>query len=96
MDSAADGRTFWPGEGGERLDAIVDEAVRVLRARGLAELARHSKDDPCDLKTFEEIGLSTEEAAEMMRICREGRVARTGTLDGFHRRVHLSDEVLVA
>ena len=96
MDCAADGRTFWPGERGERLDAIVDEAVRVLRGRGLEVLSKHSKDDPCSTERFEEVGLSHEEAEEMMRICREGRVARSGNLDDVHRRLHLADEILVA
>ena len=96
MDSAADGRTFWPGHEGERLDAVVDEAVRVLRTRGLDALAKHRKDDPCDASRFEEVGLSAEEAAEMMRICREGRIARANALENLHRQIHLADERLVA
>lgn len=96
MDCAADGRTYWPGEDGSCLGAIVDEAVNVLRSRGLDVLAKHGKGDPCATERFEEIGLSHEEAEEMMRICREGRKARGGALDGFHRRVHLADEPLFA
>ena len=96
MDCAADGRTYWPGKSGECLDKVVDEAVRVLRARGLDVLAKNKKDDPCSTERFEEIGLSHAEAEEMMRICREGRAARAGALDEFHRRVHFADEILVA
>ena len=96
VDCPVDGRTFWPGKDGEKLEAIVDEAIRVLKGRGLDVLSTHAKNDPCSTERFEEIGLSHEEAEEMMRICREGRVARSGALDGFHRRVHLADERLVA
>lgn len=96
MDSAADGRTFWPGHDGQRLDAVIDEAVRVLRARGLDALAKHSKDEPCSAGHFEDWGLSEAETVEMMRICREGRAARADALHDLHRRLHLADEVLVA
>ena len=102
VDSAADGRTFYPGARGERLEAIVDEAVRVIRTRGLEILARHS-----DIKSWlqavergdepgcgpdEEPCLTPEEAHEMLRLCREGKAAKTGALDDLHRRMHLRDE----
>ena len=102
MDSVADGRTFYPGASGERLDAIVDEAVRVLQSRGMAILAEYA-----DIKTWleavergdepgcgpkEEPCLTPEEATEMLRLCRGGRSASTGALDGLHRRIHLSDD----
>lgn len=96
MDCAADGRTFWPGHDGSCLDAVVEEAVRVLRSRGLDVLSKHSKDDPCSTERFEEVGLSHGEAEEMMRICREGRAARAGALDGLHRQLHLADETFAA
>ena len=102
VDSAADGRTFYPGASGERLEAVVDEAVRVLQARGLLILAQHADvkswlqavergeapgcgpdDEPC---------LTPEEAHEMLRLCREGKAAKTGALDDLHRRLHLRDE----
>jgi|GEM_PF-4928477 len=104
VDCAADGRTFWPGSQGERLDVILDEAVRVLQARGLAYLdhygdvdgwlAAHERGEARHPGEEETVNLSADEIAEMGRICREGRAARSGKLDGFHRRVHLADEHL--
>lgn len=93
-DSACDGRTFWPGPKGERLDEVVEMAVRALRSRGFDHLKHYAENRKAPL-AHEELGLSTEEAAEMLRICREGRAARTGKLDGIHRRIHLADEHFV-
>lgn len=102
MDSEADGRTFYPGKDGERLDAIVEEAVRVLQTRGLAILSDYG-----DIKSWleavergeepgcgpsEEPCLTPEEAHAMLERCREGRVTKTSVLDDLHRRLHLRDE----
>lgn len=90
-DSACDGRTFWPGHKGEALDEAVEMAIRALKSRGLDHL-RHYAANRTAPSPLEEVGLSTAEAAEMMRICREGRAARAGALEDLHRRLHLADE----
>lgn len=91
-DSAGDGRSFHGGLRGERLEAAVEAAVAAIRERGLDVLKGHGAESP----RHEEVGLSSDEADEMLRICREGRSARSGVLDRFHRGVHLADERLVA
>lgn len=91
----AEGRTFYPGPDGERIEEVVDEATQVLRTRGLAALSHYRAGKPGCPGYPESICLEPEEAAEMMRICREGRAARTGALDGLHKRLHLADEHLM-
>lgn len=96
-DSAADGRTFWPGADGERLDEMIEMALQALQARGLAYLDGHRDAESWiegGSESKETVELTADEAAEMMRICREGRNAKTGALDGFHRRHHLADDRL--
>ena len=88
VDSPADGRSFSAGLRGERLDQAIESAVSALRERGLDTLRDHGSPRPI----HNEVGLSTAEAAEMMRICREGRAARADALDDLHRRLHLVDE----
>lgn len=92
MDSPADGCSFYTGENGEKIEDAIQAAVRALQSRGLAILGDHGRKSP----PTEEVGLSSEEAAEMMRICREGRSVRSGAMDELHRRLHLSDEHTVA
>ncbi|RYG23382.1 hypothetical protein EON82_14195 [bacterium] len=103
-DSECDGRTFWPGSNGERLEEVVEEAVRVLRARGLKYLddyrdadgwlAAHEQGSARHPGSEETVELTAEEAAEALRIAREGKAARADALRKLHTRMHLSDEHL--
>ena len=92
MDSPADGCSFHAGLRGEKLEEAIEKAVHALRTRGFDALSDHGRKD----RALEEVGLSTFEAAEMMRICREGRSARAGAMDGLHRRLHLADQHMVS
>jgi hypothetical protein len=103
-DSECDGRTFWPGSNGERLDEVVEEALRVLKARGLKYLddyrdadgwlAAHERNESRHPGSDETIELTAEEAAEALRIAREGKAARANALRELHNRMHLADEHL--
>ncbi len=92
----AEGRTFYPGPDGERIEEVVDEATRVLRARGFDVLSHYSARKSGCPGTPEPMLLSAAETEEMIRICREGRKARAGALDDLHKRLHLADEHLFA
>jgi hypothetical protein len=103
-DSECDGRTFWPGPNGERLEEVVEEAVRVLKSRGLrylddyrnadAWLDAHEKGEARHPGSEETVELTADEAAEAMRIVKEGKAARASALRELHNRIHLADEHL--
>ena len=102
-DSAADGRTFWPGKDGERLEATIDEAVLALNTNGLGYLDGYADTDGW-IATFDVSGASDDESleltaaecADMMRIVREGRSVSSERLSALHDRLHLCDEHLTS
>ena len=102
-DSEVDGRTFWPGPNGEKIDEIVGQAVQAVCSRGLGYLDDY-RDTAAWVKAHGEGAcrnpghqepdtLSPEEAAEALRAAREGRQA-CKALSNLHLRLHLSDEHL--